>query len=286
MTNAHMTHSGEGLQSQEAKLQNPFPNKYHFDEFAGFEGERRLKSVLRKILPIALYRTWEIFDLAQAPGNDCYLGLVKASEAAERVQKTIRQDLLEFEARTLLVIRPQEKLLRRPDGTYQRRRVIVKDFSGLYRLAHEYYCWTQSEDYIEPDRDFVDLIRLDEYLVKKLRRFNNYRRILQNQIPGPKAQEREEHRWFTEFEEDQNHSQQNVEDARDDTTDPIRTKQFPKELPEQFPKHSVNRIESNDQVEPSSGDSNSSGFAETAKGTVLPFPPQACSHVAHGTIRN
>lgn len=263
----------------------PRPNKYLFDEFAGLEGERRLGAILRKILPIALKRTWDVFDDAQIAGNDCYLGLTKAAKAAERVQKTIRQDILTFQARKLLVLRPEEKLLRKTDGTYQRKHVLVKDFSGLYRLAHEYYCWTHSEDYIEPDRDFVELIRQDEQLVKKLRRFNNYRRILTNQTPGPKAQDREEDHWFSDFEDTLPPSQKDVKAAGMEKTDPICTEYLPEQFPEQFPEHSADRIESNDQIESPKGDSNSTGSAETEKGRDLGFSSPTYSHIERGTIR-
>jgi hypothetical protein len=259
--------------------EEPRPNKYRYDEFAGFDGERRLKAILRKILPMALYRTWEIFDAAQAPGNDCYLGTVRASEAAERVLRTIRRDLHEFEARQLLMMRAGQKLLHQLDGSYLRKPVVIKDFSGLYRLAHEYYLWTHSDDYIEPDRDFAPLILADEHLVEKLRRYNNYRRILCTQVPGPKASEREEHRWYTDYEED-------AEEAGDHPTNQIGTNKLPKELSKQLSKDSTDREESNKEVEPLWRDSNSTGFAETPKGTVLTSPSPACSHIAHGTIRH
>lgn len=261
----------------EAQGGEPRPNKYFYDEFAGFEGERRLKAILRKILPMALYRTWEIYDAAQAPGNDCYLGTARASEAAERVHRTIRRDLHEFEARRLLVMRAGQKLLRQQDGSYLRKPVVVKDFSGLYRLAHEYYLWTHSDDYIEPDRDFAVLICQDEHLVTKLRRYNNYRRILCTQVPGPKASEREEHRWYTDYEED-------VEAAEVHTTNQNWTNKLPKELSEQLAKDSTDRVVSSEELESLWGDSNSTGSAEAKKGRVSGSSLPACSHIALGTI--
>ncbi len=47
------------------------PNKYCYPEFAGWNGERYVKKLLRQILPMALYRTWEIFAEHQAIGNAC-----------------------------------------------------------------------------------------------------------------------------------------------------------------------------------------------------------------------
>ncbi|MHB8596718.1 MAG: hypothetical protein ACYDER_07900 [Ktedonobacteraceae bacterium] len=174
-------------------------NKYLYEEFAGYEGERRLKSILHKILPMALYRTWEVLVERQAPGNDCFLSIASISETAERVERTIRLNIHEFEARKLLVLRPEQKLLRQPDQSLKLKLVIVKDFSGLYALAHEYLLWTQSDCYIEPERDFAEAIRSQDALKRKLIRFNNYRRIMENKVPGPKPVEREEHRWYTEY---------------------------------------------------------------------------------------
>ena len=74
------------------------------------------------------------------------------------------------------------------DGTFVERPVIVKDFKPLYDLAYEYHLWTQSPEYIPPERDYAEMIRKDPQLYQKLIRFNNYRRILCTEVPGRKTQ--------------------------------------------------------------------------------------------------
>src|SRR5205807_3369446 len=110
------------------------------------------------------YRTWEIFADHQAPGNDCFLSIGSVAEISERVERTIRLNLHELQARKLLVLRAEHKLLRQTDGSSKQKFVVIKDFAGLYALAHEYYFWTQSQGYIEPARDFVEVIGKDECL--------------------------------------------------------------------------------------------------------------------------
>src|SRR5205807_6860752 len=82
--------------------------------------------------------------------------------------------------------------VRRPilqeDGTFVERAVVVKDFKPLYDLAYEYHLWTQSPEYIPPERDYADIIRADPQLYQKVIRFNNYRRMLCCDVPGRKTQ--------------------------------------------------------------------------------------------------
>jgi hypothetical protein len=197
-------HPPEPAAEEQSEQAAPFSyNKYHHPEFAGYEGERHLKAILHKILPMALYRTWEVLVERQAPGNDCFLSIAKISETVERVERTIRLNIHELEARKLLVLRAEQKLLRQKDGTYKLKLVVVKDFAGLYALAHEYLLWTQSEYYIEPERDFAQAFQSDEALKRKLIRFNNYRRIILNKVPGPRPLERDEHRWYSEYDPSQ-----------------------------------------------------------------------------------
>jgi hypothetical protein len=76
--------------------------------------------------------------------------------------------------------------------------VVVKDFAGLYALAHEYHEWTQAENYVAPDRGVISLVEHDPHLIAKVRRFENYRRVLCTRVPGRAAQPRMEDRWFTD----------------------------------------------------------------------------------------
>jgi hypothetical protein len=64
--------------------------KYRYPEFAGWVGERYLKKILRQILPMALYRTWEIFVEHQANGNECYLGVSQLAAIAGRTSRTMQ----------------------------------------------------------------------------------------------------------------------------------------------------------------------------------------------------
>jgi hypothetical protein len=173
--------------------------KYRYPEFAGWAGERYLKKVLRQILPMALYRTWEIFVEHQASGSECYLGMSQLAAIAGRTSRTMQKNLAELEAKQLMVERAEYKILAGSDGTKKSRAVVVKDFSNLYALAHEYHEWLNAPEYIAPVRAMVALIVRNEHLVTKLRRFNNYRRILYTQLPGPPSTGREEDRWFTEY---------------------------------------------------------------------------------------
>lgn len=189
----------DGTHGLSAGVQSPFPNKYIFDPFAGYEGERLLKSILHKILPMALYRTWEVLVERQAPGNDCFLSIASISETTQRVERTIRLNIHAFEKRKLMELRAEQKLLRQADGSYKLKLVVVKDFSGLYALALEYLLWTQSDTFIEAERDFAEIIQSNAALKRKLIRFNNYRRLIENKVPGPKPVEREEYRRYTEY---------------------------------------------------------------------------------------
>lgn len=175
------------------------PNKYLYSEFAGWHGERYLKKLLRQILLLALYRTWEIFADHQALRNDCYLGVTHLAEIAGRTTRTIEKNLASLCAKQLLVERAERKVFRSSTGILKSKVVIIKDFGGLYALAHEYHEWLNSEEFVAADREMVALLDSFSGLVAKLRRFDNYRKVLYNRLPGPLSKEREEDRWFTEY---------------------------------------------------------------------------------------
>jgi hypothetical protein len=251
-------------------------NKYHHPEFAGYDGERQLKSILHKILPMALYRTWEVLVERQAPGNDCFLSIASISETTQRVERTIRLNIHELEARKLLELRAEQKLLRQKDGEYKLKLVVVKDFSGLYQLAREYLLWTQSDAYIEPARDFAGTIQSDESLKRKLRRFNNYRRVLLNKLPGPKPVERDEHRWYSEYDPSQDSQAlgtsggtsvpQQIEEAEGENTLVDRNHYLQKHLQKHLKKDSEERNIPSDQVDLLYEDSFDSGEASERGG--------------------
>ncbi len=167
-------------------------HKYLYPEFAGWVGERYLKKLLRQILPMALYRMWEIFVEHQANGNDCYLGVSQLAAIAGRTSRTMQKNLAELGAKQLVIERVERKVFHGPQDTCTSRVVVIKDFANLYALAHEYHEWLNAPDYVAPDRAVIELIAQDPHLVATLRRFDNYRRVLYNQLPGPEPHRCEE----------------------------------------------------------------------------------------------
>ncbi len=188
---------GERAEAPQTTVPEGF-NTYGYPEFAGWSGERYLKKLLRQILPMALYRTWEIFIDHQPQGGECYLGVTRLADIAGRTTRTMEKNLATLCARHLLVERVERKLIRTADGTYHQRVVVVKDFAGLYALAHDYHEWTQNDAYVAPDRRVLSLVEQDAHLMARVRRFENYRRVLCTRVPGRTAQRRLEDRWFTE----------------------------------------------------------------------------------------
>ena len=112
-------------------------------------------------------------------------GLARESSQARR---KIEIDLHEFESRGLMSRYAARLPIMQEDGTFVERAVVVKDFTSLYGLAYEYHLWTQSPEYIPPEREYADLILGDPQLYQKLIRFDNYRRMLVCAKPGRKPQ--------------------------------------------------------------------------------------------------
>src|SRR5260370_32322409 len=160
------------------------PNKYLYPPFAGYSGERYLDSLLMQILPAALWRTWHYAVDFQAPGNPCYVGAARISQRVKPGVRKIEMDLHELEARGLMRTYAARQPVLRADGTVRNEAVVVKDFSSLYGLAYEYHLWTQSPEYIPPQRDHRDLIYADHHLYHNLIRFDTYRRLLQRPKPS------------------------------------------------------------------------------------------------------
>ncbi len=249
--------------TEDGEIQQGY-NKYIHHEFAGWIGERYVKKLLRQILPMALYRTWEIFVEHQANGNDCYLGVPQLAAIAGRTSRTMQKNLAELGAKQLMVERVKRKVLSGRDGSVTSRVVVVKDFSRLYALAHEYHEWLSAANYVAPDRAVIELIAQDEHLVAKVRRFDNYRRVLYNQHPGPPPPIREEDRWFTEYQADgvaPGDAPKHAKEADQQKTDQRAKIHLPKEVSKAMTKDSPKRI----TVLPSSnhgkGDSCDSDFS-------------------------
>ena len=201
------------------------PNKFVYPEFAGFAGEKHLKEILRQIFPIALYRTWEIFVENQAYDNECYMSVARAAAKLGRAEKTIQANLSELAAKKLLELRTGRKIVMQGERPCSRP-VVIKDFTGLYALAREYGQWCQdAQNYYEPARAYAAEIKDDPRLEAKLRRFNNYRRILYTQPTGPEAALTLEARWFQNFDGNGEVNRAEVENTR-----PICPKQLPKDI--------------------------------------------------------
>ncbi|HEU5381848.1 MAG TPA: hypothetical protein VFV38_41030 [Ktedonobacteraceae bacterium] len=246
------------------------PHKYYYQEFAGGSGERYLKKLLRQILPMALYRTWEIFADHQAPDNDCFLGVARLAEIAGRATRTIEKNLAELCAKHLLIERVERKLFREVDGSWKKRAVVIKDFSGLYALAHEYHEWLHSEEYVEADRELLELVAQEPDLIAKLRRFENYRRALYHRSPGPIPRMREEERWFTEYPAgpcvggEHRQTKAAIDRRRGTTSSKYSTRKMPVRLPED----SIERIRDTSQRNPQKRDSHDSASSSTKKSSL------------------
>jgi hypothetical protein len=195
---------------------------------------------------MALYRTWEIFADHQAQGNDCYLGITRLAEIAGRATRTMEKNLASLCAKQLLIERAERKVFRRSDdGILHSRVVVVKDFGGLYALAHEYYEWTHANVYIPPNREMISLVEQEPHLVAKVRRFENYRRLLSLRLPGPVTLQREEDRWFTEYQPEQPSTAFSIEagtSAASSKRNATPTKLSAKKLPKDLAKDSLKRI--------------------------------------------
>jgi hypothetical protein len=162
------------------------PNKYKYDEFAGYSGERYLDTILQKIIPYALWRTWHYAVEFQAPGLPCYVGTARLAERVKPQQRKIEMDLQEFRERGLVRIYADRLPIVGQDGTIRYQAVTIKDWTPLYDLAHEYHIWTLNPSYIPAERQYIDLLVAEPELLQKLLKFDNYRRAVLNKKPGRK----------------------------------------------------------------------------------------------------
>jgi hypothetical protein len=162
-------------------------NKYKHAIFAGWAGERYLNWILKQILPYALWRTWSAAVSFQAPEQTCYVGAAAIARQEKVGERKVEIDFQELEARSLMDRYRQRHSWVQEDGTIKYGTVAVKDFSKLYDLAYEYHLWINSPEHVEAEWDNAGDIKKDVRLTLKLMRFDNYRRILTCQKPGPKG---------------------------------------------------------------------------------------------------
>jgi hypothetical protein len=168
-------------------------NKYIYPEFEGHAGHRYLVSIIRKIAPAAHKRTWEIADGFQAPGQECYVSVPRIMEEAGLGERKIYLDLRAMERRGWLVQRRVRKDFMNQEGMMVTRAVTTKDFTGLYHAAHDYHLWRTSREYLAPERENLSLILQDKALMRRLIKFENYRRLMVCAKPGRKSQEEEDY---------------------------------------------------------------------------------------------
>lgn len=165
--------------------------KYKYKVFDSFAGERYLYSLAQKFAPIACWRTWWAAVSYQVPGETCYVGVTRLTDERDgRVgvkERKVQLDLMALEVRGWLRQEQVLKTFRTRDGHLVTRAVPEKDFTGFYDTAYAYHQWLESTEYIAPERENLPLILADPALIKRLIRFENYRRLLVNAKPGPKV---------------------------------------------------------------------------------------------------
>ena len=151
-------------------------------EFAGIIGKSYLNALGVRILPSRLYSTWSSLmnSLVLAQYNEKSLDLSELiAESAAGQSATLQKHVSTLQERSLATIQMDCR------GTKH-----LKDFAGLYVLASEYHAWDESEEYIAPKAELVESIRQRPFLVAKLRRFDNYRRLLYKGIKPQKLRSR------------------------------------------------------------------------------------------------
>lgn len=211
MTSPQLTQDVPPAQEQQAPSTTLF-NKYGYEEFAGFKGYDRLDRITQLILSAANARTWRNSDKFVAPGNDLYAGTYAVADIVKPGVRKIEMDFKSLRELELIDMYPDYRLVKqRNTGQVEMTACIVKDFSKLYALAHEYYLWELSPEYIPPEWQYKKLILANADLTAKLRRFDNYRRILECHQPGRKRVQSEppSHADMLAIE---------AEDAQDDTS--------------------------------------------------------------------
>src|SRR5579859_7161421 len=181
------------VEQQDSSAAPPLLNKYHYPEFADYAGERYLDSIIMQILPYCLWRTWHYAVDFQRPDSVCYVGTTRLASRIKPGIRKVELDFQEFIARGLM----RKYAARLPiTESGKLEAVVVKDFTPLYALAHEYHLWTLCDEYVPPSRDQVDLLTSDPHLLAKVLRFDNYRRLIENRKPGRKAQPQPIHLYY------------------------------------------------------------------------------------------
>jgi hypothetical protein len=164
-------------------------NKYIYPEFEGYAGYDYLLSIAQHVMPYAYWRTWRAADSYQAPGQRCYVSVEKICEKVWPKERKIYLDLQGMQRRRWVELRRIRMEFLNQEGRVVTRAVTDKDFSGFYHAAHDYHLWITSDEYLAPERENLPLLLEDEALVKRLIRFENYRRLIVCEKPGRKSQQ-------------------------------------------------------------------------------------------------
>ena len=162
-------------------------NKYIYPEFEGPAGYDYLLSIAQKVMPYAHWRTWQAADSYQAPGLLCYVSVHKITEKVGPQERKIYLDLQAMQRREWVELERIRMDFMNQEGMIVTRPVTSKDFTGFYRAAHDYHLWSTSREYLAPERENLPLILKDDALVKRLIRFENYRRLIVCAKPGRKS---------------------------------------------------------------------------------------------------
>ena len=163
-------------------------HKYKYEIFDSFVGERYLYSLVLKFAPIACWRTWWAAVSYQVSGESCYVGVPCLADGRVGVkERKVYLDLTALEARGWLRQQQVLRTFKTHDDRLVTRAVPDKDFEGFYDTAYAYHQWLEPAEYIAPERENIPLILADPALVKRLIKFENYRRLLVCAKPGPKA---------------------------------------------------------------------------------------------------
>jgi hypothetical protein len=168
-------------------------NDYIYPEFAGYTGKQYLMSIIVKIAPLALERTWRIADGYRAPGKECYVSVERMLERVGPKARKIYLDLEAMEERGWLRQRRERMAFKNKEGITVYHAVTVKDFRGLYETAHDYHLWITSPEYLAPEQENLSLILADDALIKRLIKFENYRRVMVWNRAGRKRGERRDY---------------------------------------------------------------------------------------------
>jgi hypothetical protein len=198
-THAYQYNKQYEADTEEQRLTEPLKDdmqpqyRFEFEEFESRKGFLLLDRILDTIIPQAAYKVWrKIYDLV--PNDPMpYIGSEAIAAQADVTYRQINRALQALKEMGLMEEEPS--LAHTEDG--KGFAVIRKDFTNLYKFAHEYYLWMTSQGFsmYPPDRRFADMIKENRHLYAKLVRFENYRIILKTERRGPKQVMTELVRW-------------------------------------------------------------------------------------------